>query len=119
MKLSELKPCTCCGGPLPVAFYVLRFHLAGFDAHATREVVGLANFFHGALGLAEAMAPRSDVVKVCDDYLEAFVCMNCITLGDLRLAEVMERAISQAKETDQPTDDEPETSRGIRPLTEA
>lgn len=64
MKISDLKPCACCGGPLlnpPVAtWYVIRLSQAMLHPRHAREVVGLTQIFNGAMGLAEGMAPAAD-----------------------------------------------------------
>lgn len=95
MKLSELKPCACCRGPLlkpPTGnWYVLRQSIALIKPRAAQQVVGLSMMFGGALGLAEAMAPDAEAVAIlCDEpgggkAAEIHVCFDCYVrrLGDL------------------------------------
>ena len=64
MKISDLKPCAACGGPLlcpPCAvWYVIRVsHAMPHPRHA-REVLGLTQILGGAVKVAEAMAPAAD-----------------------------------------------------------
>jgi hypothetical protein len=51
LKLSELKPCAKCGGPLrkppSIQWYVVRMCHAMLNPRATNEVLGLAQYFQG------------------------------------------------------------------------
>lgn len=88
MKLSELKPCFKCGGPLvkPPAgnWFVVRISSAMIDPFAARQVGGLAMIFGGALGLAETMAPAPEkAVLILGDeqpalMAEFHLCMDCV-----------------------------------------
>lgn len=100
MKLSELRPCDACGGKLKsdmaAGFYVVRFSLAIFKPQAVNQVLGLTQMFGGALGLAEAMAPESDVVIVAGDQEpqlmnELLVCMDCFLMKPLDIAILGEK----------------------------
>lgn len=88
MKLSQLKPCASCRGPLLVKgianWYVLRQTIALLRPNAAREVMGLTTMFGGALELAEAMAPAAeDAVAIMSDLpgagkpSEIHICFNC------------------------------------------
>jgi hypothetical protein len=87
MKLSELKPCALCGGPLlrpPCGtWYVLRVTQAMVNPAAARQVLGLTTMLWGALGLAEAFAPEpEEAVMVFGDkdrhlMTELHVCFDC------------------------------------------
>lgn len=82
MKLSELRPCDYCGGPLtgkdkrcPV-FHVIDRRLATIDPVEANQVLGMTQYFQGALGLAEIMGP-ADPVKVSYVTETALVCNDC------------------------------------------
>jgi hypothetical protein len=95
MKLSELKPCACCHGPLlsPPAgnWYVLRQTIAIIKPQAARSVMGLSMHFGGAMGLAEMFAPDANAVAILADEpgapkaAEIHVCFDCYVqrLGEL------------------------------------
>lgn len=62
MKLSELKLCAVCDGPIGMLFYRVTVDQMMIDAKAANQVLGLNTMFGGAaLGLAEALAPNDDV----------------------------------------------------------
>lgn len=99
MKLSELRPCDCCGGKIAPHFYVVRLSQAMVMAKEANAVLGLAQMFGGALGLAEVVAPDADAVKIFGDERkelmhEFFLCQECFMrpldmamLMDVRLKE--------------------------------
>lgn len=112
MKISELKPCACCGGtlikPPIVNWYVVRASGAMLHRTHAREVLGLNTFFGGAIRLAEAMAPAADEAVVIwgdkDPVLmtEFHVCMDCFysrfgELGRLMEAKADEPVSASAK----------------------
>lgn len=84
MKLSEIRPCDACGGPIAPLFNLVRTTPALFNQRKTNEVLGLNQFFGGkALGLAEVMAPSPDVVTLAGDthpelITELFICNACM-----------------------------------------
>lgn len=86
MKLSELKPCAICHGPLlkpPCGnWYVIRACIAIVKPTAGNQVMGLAQMFGGNLGLAEVFAPDSNPVVITGDdeptmMKEIHVCFDC------------------------------------------
>ena len=100
MKLSELRPCDSCDGPLRTpmnaGFYVVRSSLAIFKPAAANQVLGLTQIFQGALGLAEAMAPDPDVVLVAGDEQpelleELLICGECYLGKPLDLPILVEK----------------------------
>jgi len=113
MKLSEIRPCDACGGPLPgkqklPMFYVVRFSPAVFDRQAVNETMGMHQYFqHQSLELAELFAPGSDhAVNVAmddpkhrDTMTELLLCQDCF-LGELNLAVLAEKrtAAQEGKE---------------------
>jgi hypothetical protein len=107
MKLSKIRSCDNCGGKITPSFYLVRYSIAVFNQAAINEVLGMTQYFQGALGLAEAMAPRADVVTVAMDeskhsalMVELFICANCYA-ERICLAEIAERlAAQQAREPD-------------------
>lgn len=99
MKLSELRVCDSCRGPLlapggGITFRVVRVSMAVVSPRAAREVMGLSMMFGGALGLAEAMAPEADAVKILADHgtpwTELFLCQDCYCTRDANLASLVE-----------------------------
>lgn len=76
MKLSELKPCSLCGGKIAPIFYRVTVEQMTFDATAVNQVIGLSTMFGGALGLAEAMAPRDDVTQKMQENT-VVLCGDC------------------------------------------
>lgn len=103
MKLSELRPCDSCNGPLigkgPTAnplWYVVRVTQAVVSQKAN-QVMGLAQYFNGDLGLAEVMAPEPDkAVLVLGDenkelLTELFLCMECAVTPRKSVAILVEK----------------------------
>lgn len=95
MKLSEIRPCDNCGKPIAPVFYVLRISQAFFTP-ATNQMLGLNHMFHGALALAEAMAPESDVIKIFGDedkslMTEILLCQECVLYRSPDLALLLEK----------------------------
>lgn len=95
MKLSEMRPCDNCQGPIAPIFYVVRISIAAFEKQATNEVLGMHQFFGGqSLALAEVFSPSPDPVKIGSDQFpeletRAFICQKC-WLADINLAMVTE-----------------------------
>jgi hypothetical protein len=88
MKLSQLKPCAICGGPLRTApsiqWYVIRVGRAFLNAGAVNRTLGLAQMLGGAMGVAEAMSPdAARAVVILEDepgsggWTDLHVCMDC------------------------------------------
>ena len=95
MKLSELRPCDNCGGIIAPQFYVVRTSLAIIDAQAANATLGLTQMFNGALGLAEAMSPMPDAVKIAGEFdkslwVEDFLCRDCFMTKGINLAQLGE-----------------------------
>lgn len=101
MKLSELKPCASCNGPLlkPPAgnWYVIRQTIAMVSPNSAQSVMGLAAYFRGHLGLAEAFAPEADkAVMILADQpgapkaSEIHICMDCYVRHFGRLGVLLE-----------------------------
>lgn len=114
MKLSDLKPCACCGGKIVPIFHVVTIKLAALDQKAARGVLGLTEVLGGlgnpgAFAIAECMSPDTDVaVKVLGEGDEAcdrehnktavkhiFVCNDCYLTKPMSLAELDEKAQQQ------------------------
>jgi hypothetical protein len=103
VKLSDLKPCAVCGGPLPPIWRVVRVSLAALDREATNGVLGVSQMMGGlhvpgALAIAEALAPASDqAVMVLGDkdksMMDEFnICQGCFLTKPIDLALLQERA---------------------------
>jgi hypothetical protein len=100
MKLSELKPCDCCGGPIVkdgnITWMVIKTSLAVISPKAAQQVMGMTQYFGGALGLAEAMSPEPEAVKIVANeqdgqWSEIHVCMDCYMLKLGAIAGLAER----------------------------
>ena len=108
MKLSELRPCGHCGGPLPPTWYFVRISQCMLNGSATNEVLGLARML-GSETLAEAMAARPEKAVVVfgenipSMWTEIFLCQSC-ALGmnedapDYNLGELIEKAMERKEE---------------------
>lgn len=95
MKLTDLRPCDACDGPVGQQFYVVRSCLAFVAPVAGNQVLGLARMFQGNMQLAETFAPDADCVKVAGDedpelWTELLLCQDCYLVGTLVLAEINE-----------------------------
>jgi|GEM_PF-4489249 len=83
MKLSQLRPCDNCRGPLMHGyFYVVRVSQAFVLPRQANQVLGLTQYLGGNLPLAEIFAPDDDVVKILGDenkelMHEIFLCQDC------------------------------------------
>jgi len=82
MKLSELRPCDSCGGPLKGGvFRIVETRFAAVNAREANGTLALTQYFGGgggAFALAEVMSPTPDAVKVTPKVLEKFfLCMEC------------------------------------------
>lgn len=104
MKLSQIRACDSCAGVLAPGgtFYVLRTSLALVIPQAHRQVLGLMTMFNGALSLAEALAPDSEVVKVAGDenavlMSEFLVCPKCYMGGHIDLARMAEARVNKER----------------------
>ena len=106
MKLSDVKPCANCGGPLrkpPMAtWYVLRVSQAMVNPNAANRVLGTAQILGGHLGLAEVMAPAADdAIWILGDkqrelMTEVHICFDCAT-GKLSIAGLLEAVNRKAE----------------------
>lgn len=104
IKVSELRPCANCKGPIAPAFYVVRFSQALINAEAVNEFMGMHRFFSGRAGpaLIENFAPASnDAALVFGDkdpnlQTEIFICQGCFT-DNINLAMLMERQVTEEK----------------------
>lgn len=101
MKLSDLRPCDACGGKVAPVFYLVRFSVVAFNPQSVNEVLGLTQYFQGALGLAEVFAPDPEVATVAMDSaefkdlaVELFICSACYT-RPIVLAELAEYRAKQ------------------------
>ena len=96
MKLSQLRMCDNCDGPVKQIFYVVRLSLAAVSPNAFNQVAGLTQMYGGALGLAEVMAPDADVVKIAGDedkalMKELLICQECYMTKPLDLPILAEK----------------------------
>jgi hypothetical protein len=86
MKLSEVKPCAVCHGPLlkPMGtWYVVRVTQAMINPRSANQVMGMAQFFQGNLALAELFAPADEAILIMGDkepalMTELHICFDCM-----------------------------------------
>jgi hypothetical protein len=117
MKLTDLRPCDACNGPLQgkpggvrsATWYVVRVTQAMLNPKAAGRTLGLAQFFGqgsispAALNLAEVMGDcGDDAVMILGDKepaltTELFICFDCYC-GPLDLASVVERRARATEE---------------------
>jgi hypothetical protein len=100
LKLSDLRPCDRCGGPLELVFHVVRSSLAIVMPDRAQGVLGLGMTFGGirrpgALAVAEALAPDVDAVVFAGDqegasWTELFLCSSCWAHPETQVAAVAE-----------------------------
>lgn len=99
MKVSELRPCDNCSGPIAPHFYRVRFTQALIRADAVNQFLGMHQFFGGKAGaaLVENFAPAShDAVLFFGDKdksleVELLICSSCFIDGPIDLALLAER----------------------------
>ena len=108
MKITDLRPCDNCGGPIGFTFYIVRSSLAVVKVQSVREYMGLGTML-GSPRLAEVMgAHQDDVVGLMADQTdeggkrngwdEIYLCIDC-RCGDVNIAVLIEkrtRAIEEA-----------------------
>ncbi len=96
MKLSELRPCDVCSGPVQTVFYLVTISLAVVDVEKANRVLGLNQIYGGsAFELAEIMSPDPECVKILEEEMseppeKIFVCQDCAT-KDLNVLALMEK----------------------------
>jgi len=75
MKLSDLKPCSICGGKIAPLFYRVTVEQIMIDPKATNQVLAMNTMFGGALGLAEVFAPADVTLKLQENT--TILCGDC------------------------------------------
>lgn len=80
-----------------ITWMVIRTSPVLVSPKAAREVLGMTQYFGGALGLAEVMTPEPDAVKIVADeehgsWNEIHVCSDCFMLKLGALGGIMEAA---------------------------
>jgi hypothetical protein len=116
IKVSELRPCDHCGGPIAPMFYVVRLSLALIDHRAVNEFMGMHQFFGGRapVALVENFAPSAaDAVLVAGDkepslMTECWICQDCYLGTPLNLARLTESRHARTRKEDHMPD--PETT---------
>lgn len=100
MKLSDLRPCDNCGGPIGYAFHVFKYSFAAVNPRAVHELSGLSMML-GSPQLAEVMgAHQDDAVQLLADqeddegkvegWHEFFLCTDCFC-GDVNVGVMLEK----------------------------
>lgn len=100
-KLTDLRACDNCTGPVGHIFYVVRVSHAVVNQRAVQEMAGMHQFFGGraGLGLIENFAPAMangftvamDEPEFKELMSEAFVCNVCYMEKPLDMALLFER----------------------------
>lgn len=104
IKLSELRPCDHCGGPITPIFHVVTAKMAVFNRQNVNSVLGVSQMFsHKSLALAEVLAPGTDRAVEVMEEPEAidclFLCNKCFC-DDLNLAVISESVAEKIKKTE-------------------
>lgn len=100
MKLSELRPCDNCGGPVGTTFNILRHSIVAVNAEKANRVLGMAQFFQGHLGLAEVMGPEDNPVIIAGEFnpvlwTDLFICQDCYYQKHLSIPSMMENRVNK------------------------
>lgn len=92
MKLSELRPCDFCGGPVGLCFRFIEVRVAVVRPDAARQVMGLSVAHGFPIGLAEEFAPEADRAVAHSEELtdKLFCCTECYC-KPLDIARVIEK----------------------------
>lgn len=99
MKVSELRPCDNCGGPIAPAFYRVKVTQALINADAVNEFLGMHLFFGGraSAALVENFAPKSNDAALIfgdkDPQLETtlLLCQGCAIGASIDLGLLLSR----------------------------
>ena len=108
MKLSQIRPCDNCGGPIAPIFQVIRTSVALFNPQAANQMLGMTQMFGGTrtgLAIAEVMGPNPEVVKIAMDEkefaglkTEIFLCQKCF-IADVNIAMLSEKVCEATSRT--------------------
>lgn len=96
IKLTDIRPCDVCAGPLGIVFYrfTFSFRQLGLNPRGYQQAAGLAMQL-GSAELARVMGTDPDVAIEMPGYQvdrDMFICQDCILnrLYALRLVDLME-----------------------------
>ena len=96
MKLSQIRPCDNCGGPIVPIFNVVSITPAVISPRAANQVLGMSQFFQGSLALAEVFQAEEPVTLASEDgdlsglVTQIFLCQKCMA-GEICLGEIVEK----------------------------
>lgn len=77
MKLTDLKPCECCAGPVAPFIHEVTVRRIFIKPDAVNRTLGLNQMLGGdALGLAEVFSPDGSVTEELDSHT-ALLCSEC------------------------------------------
>jgi len=100
MKLSDLRPCDSCGGPISPQFHVVRYSIALIKPQVNQ--VAAMTLYFGSLALGELFSPEDNVVTVAMDEdefkklaIELLICQECYLKGGINLALLAEKRLSE------------------------
>jgi hypothetical protein len=101
-KLSDLRPCDNCRGPVARGFVVVNVSRAMLAPAAANQVLGLTQLLGGSLPLAEQFAPSNPVMVFGDHnpdlYCTIILCQGCWLDKPIDLALLWERVHAEQKE---------------------
>lgn len=110
-KLTDLRPCDNCKGPVGALFHVLRFSIAVVNVETVNRFLGMHQFFQGRAvdALVENFTPGSekaitiamDEPEFKDDCTELFICHNCFLNKPLDLPILQERRSEEIHRAEQ------------------
>lgn len=104
-KLTDLRPCDACGGPVGLQFYTVRLSLTLVKADAVNQFMGMHQFFGGraSIPLIENFAPAAaEAVVVAGDrdpslMTECVICQGCYLDAPIDLALLTEKRRAATK----------------------
>ena len=76
MKLSELKPCDLCNGPVVPMIYKVKLERHFIKADKTNCQLGMAQLMGGSVQLSSIMGTNEDVTQEIDSF-EMTLCQTC------------------------------------------
>lgn len=94
MRISELRPCDACGGPVGITFLRVKVEQLLVEAGKVQQYAAMGMFFGGAMGLAKVFAD-DECTKVAGTA-DAVLCWECFAIKCSPLAVAFEQARCKA-----------------------
>ncbi len=84
VKITELKPCGGCGGPVAPAFFAVEVRQHVVNPEAVNQILGLNQMFGGnALGLAEVFSSHDSVTEEPGGPVQVILCSACFSASGI------------------------------------